>query len=177
MLSQGVDTQRNQFIFSNPLLGRLFAGYWRYRRGPLIEGINAAYAKEIKKRVSVPVLCTGGFQHASAIAQAIRDGCCDGVTMARPLIANPDLPKILEQQDGPDAGKECTYCNKCLINDLENPLGCYELSRYEGADFDEKYANMMVSIMSVFEPPTSSLLQGNGAGSKKQEGMAEVGSE
>lgn len=156
MLSQGVDTQRNQFIFNNPLLGRLFTNYWRYRRGPVIEGINAQYAREIKTRVSVPLLVTGGFQHASVIAQVIRDGWCDGVTIARPLIANNDLPKILEVQDGPQAGKECTYCNKCLINDLENPLGCYELSRYEGATFDEQYANMMVSIMSVFEPPAYS---------------------
>lgn len=158
MISQGVDAPRNQFIFNNRFLGRLFERFWIYRRGPVIEGINAEYAREIKKHVTVPVICTGGFQHASKIAQVIRDGWCDAVSIARPLIANRDLPKILWEQDGPDPGKACTYCNKCLINDLENPLGCFDLTRYEGATFDEQYANMIATIMSVFDPPTSSLI-------------------
>lgn len=168
MLSQGVDTQRNQFIFNNAFLGNLFERYWQYRRGPGIEGINAEYAREIKQQATVPVLCTGGFQHASAIAQVIREEWCDGVTIARPLIANNDLPKILWEQEGPAPGKECTYCNKCLLNDLENPLGCYELSRFEGATFDEQYANMMVSIMSVFNPPTSTLILASAEADKVQ---------
>ena len=85
---------------------------------------------------------------------AIRDGACDGVAIGRPLIANNCLPKILRQQNGPAAGKECTYCNKCLMNDLENPLGCYELSRYDGSTFEEKWENMIKEVMSVFYPPT-----------------------
>lgn len=161
MLSEGVRTRLNHFIFGDPLLGPLFRRYWALRRGPVIEGINLDYARAIKQAVSVPVLCTGGFQHARHIAAAIEGGACDGVTIARPLIANPDLPHILQRQDGPDPGKECTYCNKCLLNDLENPLGCYEISRYEGADFQERHDNMIKTVMSVFEPPTSARLTFN----------------
>ena len=76
------------------------------------------------------------------------------MSIGRPLIANPDLPQILRHANGPTAVKECTYCNKCLINDLENPLGCYELGRYEGATFEEQYKAMIDEVMSVFEPPT-----------------------
>ena len=76
------------------------------------------------------------------------------MTIGRPLIANNDLPKILRQAEGPVAGKACTYCNKCLLNDIENPLGCYELSRYDGASFEERYDTMMKEVMSVYEPPT-----------------------
>ncbi|MBZ5617978.1 MAG: NADH:flavin oxidoreductase [Acidobacteriia bacterium] len=159
MLSQGVRTHLNYAIFESGILGPLFRRYWIYRRGPTIEGINAAYAREIKSNVSVKVVCTGGFQHAAMIAQVIRGNWCDAVSIGRPLIANNDLPRILERQDGPAPGKECTYCNKCLLNDLENPLGCYELSRYDGADFDEKYRNMMASVMSVYDPPASSRLR------------------
>lgn len=154
MLSSGVRTHLNYAIFRRPLLGKLFEWYWRYRRGPIIEGINLDFARAVKAAVSVKVLCTGGFQHASVIANAIRRGDCDAVTMARPLIANNDLPKILRRQNGPD--RECTYCNRCLLNDLENPLGCYELARYDGATFEERYEAMMRSVMSVFEPPTYS---------------------
>ena len=153
MLSQGVRTHFNYAIFNNPLLGRLFRRWWLYRRGDVVEGINAEYAKVIRKQVSVPVLCTGGFQHATAIAEVIRKGWCDGVTIGRALIANPDLPRILKQANGPEPGRECTYCNKCLLNDLENPLGCYELSRYDGDSFEERYQNMLTNVMSVFYPP------------------------
>ena len=159
MLSQGTRARFNYAIFSNPLLARAFHWYWRRRRGHVVEGINVAYSKAIAEAVnaidpSVKVLCTGGFQHADAIAGAIRDGACDGVAIGRPLIANNDLAQILAHANGPAPGKACTYCNKCLINDLENPLGCYELSRYDGDTFDEKYDRMMAEVMSVFSPPT-----------------------
>jgi 2,4-dienoyl-CoA reductase (NADPH2) len=159
MLSQGVRARFNYAIFSNPLGAILFRRYWLWRRGKIIEGINADYARAVTEAVravdpSVKVLVTGGWQHADAIAGAIRSGACDAVSLGRPLIANPDLPKILAHGNGPAPGKECTYCNKCLINDLENPLGCYELSRYDGNTFDEKYDSMIAEVMSVFEPPT-----------------------
>ena len=44
------------------------------------------------------------------------------------------------------APRPCTYCNKCLVNVVENPLGCYEESR-----FDSREA-MVRQIMSVYEP-------------------------
>jgi 2,4-dienoyl-CoA reductase (NADPH2) len=154
IVSQGTRAWINYVIFRTRFVGPLFRRYWRWRRGPVVEGINVPYAREIRKYVHVPVLCTGGFQHANVIAEVIRRGWCDGVAIARPLIANRNLPRILERQNGPDPGKECTYCNKCLLNDLENPLGCYELSRYDGATFEEQYENMMECVMAVFEPPT-----------------------
>ncbi len=159
LLSQGVRTHFNYRIFSNPIGAKLFHRYWLWRRGKVVEGINADYSRAITEAVraidpSVKVLCTGGFQHASAIAGAIRSDACDAVSIGRPLIANPDLPQILQTADGPAAGRECTYCNKCLINDLENPLGCYELKRFDGATFEEKYEAMIADVMSVFEPPT-----------------------
>ena len=78
----------------------------------------------------MPVLCTGGFQTASVVAAAIERGDCDGVTIGRPLIANPNLVQLW--QSGLDQPpKPCTYSNKCLINQLENPLGCYDESRFE----------------------------------------------
>ena len=157
MLSQGTRAPMNYAIFSNPLLGRAFQALWRWRRGKVIEGINLDYARAVSEAIGkidpdIKVLCTGGFQHADRIAEAIRSKACDAVTMARPLIANNNLPEILAEANGPE--KECTYCNKCLLNDLENPLGCYELSRFDGATFEDRYSEMIKQVMSVFEPPT-----------------------
>jgi 2,4-dienoyl-CoA reductase-like NADH-dependent reductase (Old Yellow Enzyme family) len=108
--------------------------------------MNLPDAHRIKQAVGIPVLCTGGFQTATVIEQALADGLCHGVTIARPLIANNDLVKTFAS-GAPKAAKPCTYCNKCLVNAVENPLGCYELERF--GSYDE----MIKQIMSVFEPP------------------------
>ena len=64
--------------------------------------------------------------------------------MGRPLIANPDLPMLFAAGPRP-APKQCTYCNKCLINVLENPLGCYEQSRFDSRE------EMIREILSVYD--------------------------
>src|SRR6266404_648089 len=158
MLSQGVRARFNYAIFNSPIGAQLFLWLWRARRGKVIEGINADYSRYLRDEIvkidpSIRFLVTGGFQHAANIADAIRNGACDGVSIGRPLIANDDLPHILRTANGPVRGKECTYCNKCLVNDVENPLGCYELSRYDGDTFDEKWDAMIADVMSVYQPP------------------------
>ena len=159
MLNQGVRAKMNYRVFSNWFGRWFFHRYWLLRRGKKVEGIGEDFSAVIRAAIqevdpSVKVLVTGGWQHADRIADAIREGRCDGVTIARALIANNDLPQILQKQNAPDKGKECTHCNKCLLNDLENPLGCYEMSRYDGATFEEKYQAMIKSVNSVYYPPT-----------------------
>lgn len=111
-----------------------------------IEGLSLADARVIKQGVTVPVLCTGGFQTASFVRAAIERGDCDGVSMARPLVANNDLVK--QWTAGHDrAERPCTYCNKCLLEVVEAPLGCYEESR-----FPSRRA-MLEEVLSVFQPP------------------------
>ncbi|MGK7877489.1 MAG: NADH:flavin oxidoreductase [Xenococcaceae cyanobacterium] len=110
------------------------------------QGVSISHAREIKKNVNIPIICTGGFQQASYIRTAISEGFCDAVSMARTLVANNDLVKKFAE--GKDiAEKPCTYCNRCLLNTLENPLGCYEPAR-----FDDDYNKMIKEIMTVFEP-------------------------
>ena len=110
------------------------------------QGRNLRYANEIKKAVGIPVICTGGFQQASLINSAIESGYCDAVSMARMLVANNDL--VHQFEAGADIPRRpCTYCNKCLLNTLENPLGCYDTTRYAG-----NYYEMIKEVMTVFKP-------------------------
>jgi 2,4-dienoyl-CoA reductase (NADPH2) len=133
-------------LFRYRALRPIFKFLWNRTIPEEIEGINTDEAREIKKHVSVPVVVTGGFQTASVIRKAISNGDCDAVAIARPLIANNDLVKMYA--DGKDLPeKPCTYCNKCLVHALSDPLGCYELARYDG-DYDR----MIKEIMSVFTP-------------------------
>jgi 2,4-dienoyl-CoA reductase (NADPH2) len=146
MISSGTNTLRNYLLFRSSPSNQIFQSLWNKARGEQIEGVNLPESRAIKQAVGVPVLCTGGFQTASIIGRAIQDGSCDAVTIARPLIANNDLVKLFAQ--GLDsAPRPCTYCNKCLVNVIENPLGCYEESRFSSRE------EMIQQILSVFDPP------------------------
>jgi len=151
MLSSGAYTLRNLLIFRTPGLNQLWRRWWR-RSGPdHPEGAILSDARAIKDAVDIPVLCTGGFQTASVIRSAIERGDCDGVTIARPLVANNDLVNLFAQ--GHDrAPRPCTYCNRCLVNVIMHPIGCYEERRYETRE------EMVRQILSVFDrdvPPTN----------------------
>ncbi len=41
--------------------------------------------------------------------------------------------------------RPCTFCNKCLFNLLESPLGCYDESRFDSRE------EMLREIYSVYE--------------------------
>ncbi len=146
MISSGKHTWRNYLMFRTWPVNKLFKRQWEKAAKGRVEGINLPDARAIKQAVSVPVLVTGGFQTASVVAGAIQRGDCDGVTIGRPLIANPNLVQLWAQgHDRPP--NPCTYSNKCLINQLENPLGCYEQSRFA------THEEMVQQIMSVYDPP------------------------
>ena len=147
LASSGANTFRNLLLFHNSLTADLFRKQWNDAGVPAdqIEGLTLADARVIKQAVTVPVICTGGFQTASVIRNAIANGDCDAVSMARPLVANNDLVKQFAA--GKDrAEKPCTYCNKCLVHVVEHPIGCYEESRFPSTDA------MFEELMSVFQP-------------------------
>jgi 2,4-dienoyl-CoA reductase (NADPH2) len=89
MVSSGERTFAN-FLLFHGASGVLARNAWNRAAGPAdeIEGKNLPDSRAIKAAVTVPVICTGGFQTASVIARAITAGDCDAVSIARPLIAN-----------------------------------------------------------------------------------------
>jgi 2,4-dienoyl-CoA reductase-like NADH-dependent reductase (Old Yellow Enzyme family) len=146
MISSGERTFLNYLLFRG-VTGQIARRAWNDAAGDRdqIEGANLPLARAIKQAVSVPVICTGGFQTASVIRQAIERGDCDAVSAARPLVANRDL--VLQFQAGADKpASPCSYCNKCLVNVIENPLGCYDESRFTTRE------EMVRQIMAVYEP-------------------------
>ena len=137
----------NYTLFHFKVLRPIFLWLWnRTKKRFPVEGVSMDYCREIKKHVGIPVLNTGGYQNGALIRKGIQEGSFDGVAIARPLIANNDLPKILASgKDLPD--RPCSFCNRCLINAIANPLGCYDLRRYNS------YEHMIEDVMSVFDPP------------------------
>ncbi len=145
LLSSGKHAVRNYLLMRTFLLNRFFTWRWNKPDVETIEGAQLDDSRQIKTAVGIPVLCTGGFQRASLIRSAIERGDCDAVTIARPLVANNDLVRLFEQgQDYP--ARPCSYCNRCLNNVLEFPLGCYDQRRYPSKEA------MIAEIMSVYDP-------------------------
>ena len=147
MGSSGVLAYMNYAFFHFKILRPLFLWLWnRTKKRRPVEAVCAEEAKVIKQAVNIPIINTGGYQDAKLIRKVIEEGYTDGVTIARPLIANNDLPKIWAAgKDLPD--HPCSFCNRCLINAVANPLGCYDVRRFDG-DHDA----MIEEVMSVYKP-------------------------
>ena len=148
MLSSGVRAYVNYAFFHFKTLRPIFLWLWnRTKKDHVVEGVSAEYSKEVKRNVGIPVINTGGYQDAKLIRRVISEGACDAVSIARPLIANNDLPKIIASgNDLPE--RPCSFCNRCLVNAIANPLGCYDLRRFDG----DREA-MVREVMTVFDPP------------------------
>jgi 2,4-dienoyl-CoA reductase (NADPH2) len=146
MISSGRHTLRNYLLFRAALTRGLMEWLWKRTQPSTLEGLNVGDAAAIRRSVTIPVLCTGAFQTASYIRHVIGGGYCDAVAIARPLLANVDLVKTWAKgEDKPE--RPCTYCNKCLVRVLEDPLGCYDLQRYDG-DHDR----MIREVMAFYAP-------------------------
>jgi 2,4-dienoyl-CoA reductase (NADPH2) len=149
MVSSGIRGYFNYTLFHFKALRPVFMFMWnRTKKQRPVEGVCRDEAKAVKAAVSNPVLNTGGYQDAALVRRVISEGYCDGVTIARPLIANNDLPLIWESgRDLPP--RPCSFCNRCLTNAISNPLGCYDERRFEGAGGRDA---MIAEVMSVFRP-------------------------
>jgi 2,4-dienoyl-CoA reductase-like NADH-dependent reductase (Old Yellow Enzyme family) len=149
MISSGVRSYFNYTMFHFRFLRPIFSAFWeRTKKDHPVEAVSSEYCKSIKQNLTVPVINTGGYQDARVIRRVISEGYTDAVSMARPLVANRDLPRVLRSgKDLPE--RPCTFCNRCLVNAIANPLGCYDVRRFDG-DHDA----MVAKIMEVFHPGT-----------------------
>ncbi len=137
----------NYTAFHFKVLRPIFLWFWnRTKQSHPVEGVSAEYARQVKQNVAIPVISTGGYQDGELIRQVIRDHYCDAVSIARPLVANNNLPQILQAGGKPE--KPCSFCNRCLVNAIANPLGCYDVDRFDG---DQE--RMIREVMSVFAEP------------------------
>jgi 2,4-dienoyl-CoA reductase-like NADH-dependent reductase (Old Yellow Enzyme family) len=79
---------------------------------PEKEAYNLALALRIKEVVRCPVMVVGGFRSYEVAEKAVRDSGMDYISMARPLIREPDLPN--RWLKGNRAPATCISCNSCF---------------------------------------------------------------
>jgi 2,4-dienoyl-CoA reductase (NADPH2) len=159
MFYEGRRARTNFFFMQFAPFRRLFEWNWGrrmpFKRGGTllpekVEGMNEGDAAAIKAASGLPVICVGGWQTASRMREALSAGRCDVISIARGLLANPDMvQKFAEGRNAPE--RPCTYCNKCLVNALLQPLACWEESRFDSRDqmFEEAYRVYRVSSVGA----------------------------
>jgi 2,4-dienoyl-CoA reductase-like NADH-dependent reductase (Old Yellow Enzyme family) len=76
------------------------------------EGFFRDWAREVKKRVKVPVMMVGGLRTFVLMEEVIQNGEADFVSLCRPLIREPGI--IQEWKNGNRRRAACISCNQCL---------------------------------------------------------------
>ncbi len=88
------------------------------------EGYQEPYARHIKGVTTKPVIGTGRFTSPDTMVSQVRRGILDIIGCARPSIADPFLPKKVEEGRLQDI-RECIGCNICVSTyNLGAPINC-----------------------------------------------------
>ena len=90
--------------------------------------------RQVKEAVSIPVVASNRINHPDIAERILADGHADAVSMARPLLADPEF--VLKTEQGRvDEINTCIACNQaCLDHTFElkrasclvNPRACHE---------------------------------------------------
>jgi dimethylamine/trimethylamine dehydrogenase len=88
------------------------------------EGAQEEYVRGLKALTTKPVVGVGRFTSADTMVRMVRDGVLDMIGSARPSIADPFLPKKIEEGRWDDI-RECIGCNICVTGDATaTPIRC-----------------------------------------------------
>ena len=88
------------------------------------EGYQESYISFVKSLTSKPVVGVGRFTSPDTMVSQIERGVMDMIGAARPSIADPFLPKKIEE-GRVDEIRECIGCNICVMSDqISVPIRC-----------------------------------------------------
>jgi len=88
------------------------------------EGAQEPFIDFVKKTTSKPVVGVGRFTSPDTMVSQIKRGVLDMIGCARPSIADPFLPRKIEEGRSDDI-RECIGCNICVSGDMTiSPIRC-----------------------------------------------------
>ena len=77
------------------------------------ENHESQWTADVKQHTSKPVMNVGRFTNPDTMIKVIQSGQCDIIGAARPSIADPFIPRKIEQGRLGDI-RECIGCNMCI---------------------------------------------------------------
>ncbi len=121
------NAEARDFIEMNrdlPDLWDLAQGSWEECSGPSRfkdEAAQEALVKGIRELSEKPVVGVGRFTSPDIMVRMIRSGILDFIGCARPSIADPFLPKKIDEGRIEDI-RECIGCNICIAGDMTQSI-------------------------------------------------------
>ncbi len=100
-------------------------------------GMNVYEASEIKKVVNIPVFVVGKINDIRYGADIVERGLVDGITLGRPLLADPDLPKKALENRFDDI-TPCGSCGgRCITpENPQHPVCKCHINPLVGQEYD-----------------------------------------
>lgn len=96
----------------------------KLKQPPFHEGYNLETAAKVKGKIPLPIITVGGMRSKTLIENAVKSNQTDFVSMARPLILEPDLPNKF--RTGASETAMCDNCNQCVVAADTQPIRCYK---------------------------------------------------
>jgi dimethylamine/trimethylamine dehydrogenase len=88
------------------------------------EGFQEPYIGGVKKLTTKPVVGVGRYTSPDTMVRVVKQGIMDMIGAARPSIADPYLPRKIEEGRLDDI-RECIGCNVCVTGDYTmSPIRC-----------------------------------------------------
>ncbi|MGD9915980.1 MAG: NAD(P)-binding protein [Rhizobiaceae bacterium] len=121
------NAELRDFIAMNsdlPDLWDLAHGTWENCSGTsrfVAEAAQEELVRGIRELTSRPVVGVGRFTSADEMVRQVKDGVLDFIGAARPSIADPFLPKKIEEGRFEDI-RECIGCNICVSGDMTGAI-------------------------------------------------------
>lgn len=97
--------------------------YWAHPPMYFDKGVYLQFAEQVKKVVDVPVLAAGRMDDPNLAAQALLDGRCDMIGLARPLLTEPDYVKKVRNGEL-ELIRPCLCCHEgCFGRAFDGAVG------------------------------------------------------
>jgi 2,4-dienoyl-CoA reductase-like NADH-dependent reductase (Old Yellow Enzyme family) len=106
------------------MMRHVFIPCYRLGQPRFSEGYNLETAARARREISLPVITVGGMRSKRFMEQAIEEGKTDFVSMARPLILEPDLPNKFKE--GRSEKALCDNCNDCVVATDTQQIRCHK---------------------------------------------------
>jgi len=86
------------------------------------EAYFAPLARKAREHTDLPIILVGGFRSRGVMERVLAHGTADYVSLCRPLISEPDLPRQLEL--GLKEKSRCLSANNCWARKAGEGIGC-----------------------------------------------------
>ena len=104
-------------------VGSYDAWYWSHPPMYHENGMYLPYSELMKKHLTVPVITAGRMDDPDLASSAIREGKTDMIGLARPLLADPYLPRKIKE-DKLEEIRPCLSCHAGCLRRMHTLVSC-----------------------------------------------------